>query len=186
MEARNPRSAARERSECEFAAQELEPAHLRPPRHRHPPEQSAFALAPAAFALAPAAIALAPPAFAHAPAALSTAALVATLAVAATTFALAPAALAAAAALAPAAFALAAATFPLAAGDLLYRHLRTLHRRSSRPELHSLAQLSVGLQQQPNVLHRADAARHWKAPVSGRDVDQPLLYAVGLRLSPHT
>ena len=74
----------------------------------------------------------------------------------------------------------------VAAGDLLCHRLRPLHRRSARPELHSLAQLSVGLQQQPNVLHRADAARHWKAPVSGRDVDQPLLYAVGLRLSPHT
>ena len=80
----------------------------------------------------------------------------------------------------------------VAAGDLLCHRLRPLHRRSARPELHSLAQLSVGLQQQPNVLHHADAACHWKAPVSGRRplrngyVDQPLLHAAWLRLPPHT
>ena len=75
--------------------------------------------------------------------------------------------------------AVAAVAAAVAAGDLLC-HRRPLHHRSSRPELHSLAQLSGGLQQQPNVLHHADAARHWKAPVSGTRplrngyVDQPL------------
>ena len=47
---------------------------------------------------------------------------------------------------------------------LLYHHLWTLHRRSERDELHSLAQLSVELRQQPGVLHHADFARHRKAP----------------------
>ncbi len=74
----------------------------------------------------------------------------------------------------------AAAAAAAAAGDLLCRHLRPLHQRSERPELHSLAQLSVGLRQQPGVHHHADRARHWKAP----DSDQ-LLYVV-VRHSPHT
>ena len=51
------------------------------------------------------------------------------------------------------------------AGDLLYRHLRPLHRRSERPKLHSLALLSVVVWPQPGVLHHAVSARHWKAPV---------------------
>jgi hypothetical protein len=59
-----------------------------------------------------------------------------------------------------------AAVAAVCAGGLLCRHLRPLHRRSERPELHSLAQLSVELQQQPDVLHHAVAARHWKAPDS--------------------
>jgi hypothetical protein len=58
-----------------------------------------------------------------------------------------------------------AAVAAVCAGGLLCRHLRPLHRRSERPELHSLAQLSVELQQQPGVLHHAVAARHWKALV---------------------
>ena len=67
--------------------------------------------------------------------------------------------------------AVAAASIPAAvaavcAGGLLCRHLRPLHRRPERPELHSLAQLSVELQPQPGVLHHAVAARHWKASVS--------------------
>ena len=102
------------------------------------------------------------------------------------------AAAATATAITAATFALAAAAVTVAAavaaGDLLCHRLRPLHRRSARPELHSLAQLSVGLQQQPGVLHHADAACHWKAPVSGLRlsvVDQPLLYAAWLRHSPH-
>ena len=102
--------------------------------------------------------------------------------------------------LAPAAFALAAATFPLAtvatatiatatvavatatvATTLLHCHLWPLHRRSKRPELHSLAQLSVELRQQPDVLHHADRTRHRKAPDSNF-----LQYGVLLRLSRHT
>ena len=53
--------------------------------------------------------------------------------------------------------AVAAAT--IAAGPLLRDHLRPLHNRSYRPELHSLAQLSVELRRQPGVLHHADRAR---------------------------
>ncbi len=64
---------------------------------------------------------------------------------------------------------------------LLHHHLRPLHRRSQLPELHSIAQLSVELRQQPGVLHHADRARHRKAP------DSDLLrYGVWLRLSLHT
>ncbi len=47
-----------------------------------------------------------------------------------------------------------------------YRHLRPLHRRSECPKLHSLAQLSVELRQQSELLHHADCARHWSAPDS--------------------
>ena len=46
----------------------------------------------------------------------------------------------------------------------IYRHLWPMHRRSERPELHSLAQLSVELRPQPGVHHHVDRARHWKAP----------------------
>jgi hypothetical protein len=48
----------------------------------------------------------------------------------------------------------------VATADLLYHHLRPLHRRSERPELHSLAQLSEFLPQQPTLHHHADRARH--------------------------
>ena len=65
-----------------------------------------------------------------------------------------------------AAAAVSAAVAAVCAGGLLCRHLRPLHRRPERPELHSLAQLSVELQPQPGVLHHAVAARHWKAPDS--------------------
>ncbi len=54
----------------------------------------------------------------------------------------------------------------VAAVHLFFRHLRPLHRRSECPKLHSLAQLSVELRQQPGVLHHVDGARHWKAPDS--------------------
>ena len=70
----------------------------------------------------------------------------------------------AAAAAAAAAAALAAAL--AAAERLLRRHLRPMHRRSKRSELHSLAQLSVELPRQPGVLHHVDHARHWKPPDS--------------------
>jgi len=52
---------------------------------------------------------------------------------------------------------------PAIAGHLvsvLYHLLRPLHRRSRRHKLHSLAQLSVGVRQQPDVHHHADVARH--------------------------
>ena len=82
-----------------------------------------------------------------------------------TAYALSAAALALAAATV-AAF-LAASRHSLAAAErLLYRHLRPMHRRSKRSELHSLAQLSVELPRQPGVLHHVDRARHWKAPDS--------------------
>jgi hypothetical protein len=75
------------------------------------------------------------------------------------------AAAAVATAVAAAAVAAAAVAAVAAAADatecLLHRHLRPLHRRN---ELHSLAQLSVELRQQPGVLHHADRARYWKAP----------------------
>ena len=45
---------------------------------------------------------------------------------------------------------------------VLHRLHRPMHRRSRRPKLHSLAQLSVGLRHQPDVLHHADFARHRK------------------------
>jgi hypothetical protein len=71
----------------------------------------------------------------------------------------AAAAIAAAAPAAPAAPA-AAYTPPSSAAagchGLLRDQLRRLHRRSEREKLHSLAQLSVGLWQQPGVLHHAD------------------------------
>jgi len=60
----------------------------------------------------------------------------------------------------------AAATAATAIASALLHCLLALHRRSERPELHSLAQLSVELRQQPDVLHHADRARHWKAPDS--------------------
>jgi hypothetical protein len=44
---------------------------------------------------------------------------------------------------------------------VLHRH-RPMHRRSRRPKLHSLAQLSGELRHQPDVLHHADFARHRK------------------------
>ena len=65
-----------------------------------------------------------------------------------------------------AAAAVSAAVAAVCAGGLLCHRLRPLHRRSERPELHSLAQLSVELRRQPGVLHHADFARHWKAPDS--------------------
>ncbi len=101
-------------------------------------------------------------------AAAFTALATAALALATAALALATAALAvAAAALAVAAAALAVAVAAtLAALALLFHHLRPMHRRSERPELHSLAQLSVELRRQPGVLHHADCARHWKAPDS--------------------
>jgi hypothetical protein len=71
---------------------------------------------------------------------------------------------AAVAAAAAAAAALAAAV--AAAADLFYRHLRPLHSRSDCPKLHSLAQLSVVLRQQSDLLHHADCARHRSAPDS--------------------
>jgi hypothetical protein len=80
--------------------------------------------------------------------------------------AVAAAAVAAAVAAAAVAVAAAAAAVAAAAERLLHRHLRPMHRRSERPELHSLAQLSVELRRQPGVLHHADRARHWKAPDS--------------------
>ena len=85
-----------------------------------------------------------------------------TAALTTTALALAPAALAAAA-VAAAAVATAVAT---AEHTEIYRHLRPMHRRSERPELHSLAQLSVSLPPLPGVLNHADRARHWKAPDS--------------------
>jgi ABC-type transporter Mla subunit MlaD len=72
----------------------------------------------------------------------------------------------AAAALALAAAALAFAAAAFTAEHLLRRHLRPLHRRSERPELHPLAQLSVELRRLPGVLRHADRARHWEAPDS--------------------
>jgi hypothetical protein len=91
--------------------------------------------------------------------------------------AVAAAAVAVAAAVAAAAVAAAAA----AEHTEIYRHLRPMHRRSERPELHSLAQLSVELRRQPGVLHHVDRARHRKAP------DSDLLsYGGWSRLSPHT
>jgi hypothetical protein len=72
----------------------------------------------------------------------------------------------AAAALAAVAAAAAAASATAAAAHLFYRYLRPLHRRSDCPKLHSLAQLSVELRQQSDLLHHADCARHWKAPDS--------------------
>ncbi len=74
---------------------------------------------------------------------------------------------AAVAAAAVAAAAVAAAAAASAAEHTeIYRHLRPMHRRSERPELHSLAQLSVELRRQRGVLHHVDRARHWKAPNS--------------------
>ena len=54
---------------------------------------------------------------------------------------------------------------PAIAGHLsvLHCHLRPVYRRSRRHKLHSLAQLSVGLQQQPDMHHHADFARHRKS-----------------------
>ena len=49
-----------------------------------------------------------------------------------------------------------------ATASALHHQLRPLHRRSRRPKLHSLAQLSGGLRRQPDVLHHADFARHRK------------------------
>ena len=46
----------------------------------------------------------------------------------------------------------------------IYRHLWPMHRRSERPELHSIAQLSGVVRLRPGVLHHADFARHRKAP----------------------
>ena len=62
--------------------------------------------------------------------------------------------------------AVAAAVAAAAEHTEIYRHLRPMHRRSERPELHSLAQLSVELRRQRDVLHHVDRARHWKAPNS--------------------
>ena len=75
---------------------------------------------------------------------------------------------AAAAAVAAAAVAAAAVAAAVAAAEHteIYRHLWPMHRRSERPELHSLAQLSVELRRQQDVLHHADRARHWKPPDS--------------------
>ncbi len=81
-----------------------------------------------------------------------------TITIAYTTFALTAATVAA--------FLAASRHYLAAAERLLYRHLRPMHRRSKRPELHSLAQLSVELPRQPGVLHHVDRARHWKAPDS--------------------
>ncbi len=99
-------------------------------------------------------------------AAAFTAVATAALALATAALALATAALATATATAAlAALAATAATLAvLAAPPLLFHHLRPMHRRSERPELHSLAQLSVALRPRAGVLHRADCARHWKAP----------------------
>jgi hypothetical protein len=86
--------------------------------------------------------------------------------------AVAAAAIAAPAAIASAAVAAAAIAAPATPATnrrtehLLYRHLRDLHRRAELPELHSIAQLSVELRQQPGVRHHADRARHRKAPDS--------------------
>ena len=77
------------------------------------------------------------------------------------------AAAAAVAAVAAAVAAVAAAVAAAAAEHTeIYRHLWPMHRRSERPELHSLAQLSVELRRQRDVLHHADRARHWKPPDS--------------------
>ena len=75
-----------------------------------------------------------------------------------------------AAAITTASFPIAAATFDIAAATpaaaaagchgLLRDQLRHLHRRSEPEKLHSLAQLSFGLWQQPGVLDHADYARH--------------------------
>jgi hypothetical protein len=75
---------------------------------------------------------------------------------------------AAAAAATAAAVAAAAVAVAVAAAEHteIYRHLRPMHRRSERPELHSLAQLSVELRRQRDVLHHVDRARRWKAPDS--------------------
>jgi hypothetical protein len=76
------------------------------------------------------------------------------------------AAAAAAVAVAAAVAAAAAAAAVDAEHTEIYRHLRPMHRRSERPELHSLAQLSVELLLRPGVLHHVHRARHWKAPDS--------------------
>ena len=69
--------------------------------------------------------------------------------------------------LADAADAAAADAAVAAATDLFfYRHLRPLHRRSECPTLHSLAELSVELRQQSELLHHADCTRHRSAPDS--------------------
>ena len=93
----------------------------------------------------------------------------------------AAAAAVAAVAAAVAAASISAAVAAVCAGGLLCHRLRPLHRRSERPELHSLAQLSVELQQQSGVLHHAVAARHWKAPDSDLIQD-----AAMVRHSPRT
>jgi hypothetical protein len=108
---------------------------------------------------------------------------VAAAAAAAAAAALALAAAAAAVVAAAAVAAVAAAAAAAAAERterLLHRHLRPMHRRSERPELHSLAQLSVKLRQRSGVLHHVDRARHWKAP------DSNLLPHASLPQSPHT
>ena len=76
------------------------------------------------------------------------------------------AAVVAADAAAVAAASVSAAVAAVCAGGLLCHRLRPLHRRSERPELHLLAQLSVELRRGAGVLHHALAARHWKAPDS--------------------
>ena len=101
----------------------------------------------------------------------STSAAVAAIA-AITAAAVAAAAIAAPAAIASAAVAAAAIAAPATPATnrrtehLLYHHIRPLHRRATLTELHSLAQLSVELRQQPGVLHHVDRARHRKAPDS--------------------
>ena len=77
----------------------------------------------------------------------------------------------AASALATATVALAASALAaFATGDLLYRHLRPLHRRYERAELHSLAQLrrnAVGPLRRITATTRRAPSRRLRLPLKG-------------------